>query len=389
MLKWPQMLMIGAANRNVGKTELACRLIERLAGEGSVYGVKITVIRDESGGCPRGGEGCGVCTSLFEPYEITSESQRDTGKDTSRMLAAGADEVLWLRVHIAELEKGVAALRERVPANVPVICESNTARNAIEPGLFLIINKAGEEPEKEHCVKLSPLSDRQLFFHGDGWDVEPDQLFFDGKTWQLKERACGIILAGGKSKRFGTDKALVDIDGKPMIEIIARKLKEIFPQVLVSTNNSGAYDFLELDCVPDRETGCGPLMGIVSCLEKSDFDLNFVTACDIPYSDARLIRRMLCLADGYDAVIPSSGEGLYEPLFAVYRKAVIRPALDILERGGRRIVELFEHSKVSILTDEDTTLLKNINTREDYDILLKGCPLVGDRPFCENREEQA
>ena len=100
MLKAPHMLLIGAAGRNTGKTEFACTLLRRFSTLQSITAIKITVIRsDESrGSCPRGGSGCGVCSSLEGEYDITEETDRDGSKDTSRLLRAGANHVFWLRV---------------------------------------------------------------------------------------------------------------------------------------------------------------------------------------------------------------------------------------------------------------------------------------------------
>ncbi|MDY0004971.1 MAG: hypothetical protein RBU30_26970, partial [Polyangia bacterium] len=151
MISCPNVLLIGAAGRNVGKTELACEVIRRHAPARQVVGVKVTVIRERGGVCPRGGEGCGVCTSLEEPFSITRESSIDGVKDTSRMLRAGAREVLWLRVRHEHLGEGMRALIERIPAGALVVCESNSAREAIAPGLFLVVRRAGAQEIKPSC----------------------------------------------------------------------------------------------------------------------------------------------------------------------------------------------------------------------------------------------
>ena len=63
----PNVLLLGAADRNVGKTEFACQVIRRHAPRWPVYGVKVTPIRGDGAACPRGGNGCGVCSTLSEP----------------------------------------------------------------------------------------------------------------------------------------------------------------------------------------------------------------------------------------------------------------------------------------------------------------------------------
>ena len=96
--------MIGSAGANVGKTELACALIKKLGRTTDITGIKVTTIRAKDGECPRGGQGCGVCSSLDEDFDIMEETDSDTEKDTSRLLAAGAKRVFWLRVMKQRLE---------------------------------------------------------------------------------------------------------------------------------------------------------------------------------------------------------------------------------------------------------------------------------------------
>ena len=97
MLKLQNMLLIGAADRNVGKTSFACSIIKKYSDSLPVVALKITVIKEKDGKCPRGGQGCGVCTSLSSDFLITEEFNSASGKDTSKMLVAGATKVFWLR----------------------------------------------------------------------------------------------------------------------------------------------------------------------------------------------------------------------------------------------------------------------------------------------------
>ncbi len=179
----PTMLMIGAAGRNVGKTEFACALIRRLASRRDVVGVKITTIREEGGACPRGGAGCGVCASLQGAYLVTEETDPASGKDTARMLKAGASRVLWLRVCHANLEEGVRALMDLLPGDAPIVCESNSAREVIKPGYFVIIRDKKSKTIKESCQRVLALADRQILFDGAGWDTQPSGLLFDHGQW--------------------------------------------------------------------------------------------------------------------------------------------------------------------------------------------------------------
>ena len=93
----------------------------------------------EKDACPRGGKGCGVCSSLEGEYCITDEVNAPADKDTARLLAAGASKVFWLRTLKTHLHEGFSALLERVEPDSMLVCESNSLRQVVEPGIFLMV----------------------------------------------------------------------------------------------------------------------------------------------------------------------------------------------------------------------------------------------------------
>ncbi len=181
----------------------------------------------------------------------------------------------------------------------------------------------------------------------------------------MRSDVAAIILAGGMSQRMQRDKSMLPIEGVPMIERIHGQLRPHFQQTLVSANDVEKYAFLGTRVVPDSIAGLGPLMGIASALEASRYDLNFVTACDMPDVNMALVRRMLREAEDFDAVVPIDG-GLIEPLFAVYRKSVIGAFQDVLAQGKRRIRDAFDACRINYLDITAAGPLKNLNTRQDY-----------------------
>jgi hypothetical protein len=123
------MIMIGATGRNTGKTEMACRLIKKFISSYTVIALKVTTIKETDGKCPRGGEGCGVCSALDGNYLLTEEGTDNPKKDTGKMRAAGAHKVYWLRVKKECLTKGIETFLKLI-SNGPdkiVICESNSS----------------------------------------------------------------------------------------------------------------------------------------------------------------------------------------------------------------------------------------------------------------------
>lgn len=367
MIVCPGMVLIGAAARNVGKTQFACDLIRDRASEGVVVGVKITAVQDEGAACPRGGSGCGVCGSLTAGYEIAEETRVGGGKDTERMLDAGAAQVFWLRVHPEHLEEALEDLLRQIPRQAAIVCESNSARTVLEPGVFLVIRGKGSSAVKPSCQAVVEYASRVVSFDGKGWDFSPGRVVFANGRWLIRQDATAIILAGGQSLRMGMDKSLLPVVGEPMVQHIARQLLPAFDELLIGANDLEKFGFLNISVVPDLEPNQGPLMGLLSCLERSSHDLNFVTGCDMPKVDLGLVQKMFQVADGHDIVMPRWPSGKFEPLFALYRKSVIDPARIVLGQGGRRIAHLFDHVKVKFVTLSETDSLHNLNTLEDYE----------------------
>jgi len=303
MIRLDGMLMIGSTGANVGKTELACTLLRRLGKQQEIIGIKVTTIEDADGSCPRGGEGCGVCSSLDGAFLITEEMQRDSGKDTSRLLSAGAKRVFWLRVQKEHLEEGLTALLDVIGPYAVCICESNSLRRVVEPGLFLMVKGVQTKHWKDSARELRKYAQKVVVSDGRRFDLNPDRIELIEGKWRLADESnCGskglsinataIVMAGGESRRMGRDKSLLAVGGHPIIQSICEQLRGHFGEILISANEPEKLAFLGLNVVPDRIPGQGPLMGIACALEASRSNLNFVVAGDIPQE-----RRRCCDSD--------------------------------------------------------------------------------------------
>lgn len=378
MLACPNMLLIGAAGRNVGKTELACELIRQFAPQRPVFGIKVTCVHERNSACPRGGVGCGVCSSLNQPFCITDEEDSLGPKDTSRMLRAGAPRVLWLRVLRDHLEAGLTAVLDAIPPDTLVVCESNSARLAVEPGVFLIVRQSGCAEVKPSCATVLPLADALLDFHGidRGWSLPVNRIRVAGSRFVLEPEATAIILAGGESTRMGSDKSLLDLKGCPMIAKVAEQVS-FFPEILISANDATKYGFLPYPVVADKSPGMGPLMGLACSLERASHDLCFVTGCDTPQIDPGFIVTLLSRSQDYDAVVPRLPSGQIEPLLAVYRKSVAPRARQLLATGQRRVLALLDDVRTCYIPFEPPRWYRNLNTPQDYQGWLTQKPSSG------------
>ncbi len=387
MIKLDGMLMIGSAGANLGKTELACAILRKFGKKGDIIGIKVTTIKDTNGQCPRGGEGCGVCSSLDGVFCITEEIDSSSVKDTARLLTCGAGRVFWLRVIKEHLVEGVTALLDVIDPDAACVCESNSLREVVEPGLFFMVTGRDVKTWKDSARQVREYADRIVVSNGKGFDIDLDEIEIVGGKWRMRQsckrgwkgpgttaKATAIILAGGRSSRMGADKSLLPVDGQPIIESICERLAGRFDQMLISANEPEKLAFLGLEIVPDRIPGQGPLMGIASAMEASSNDLNFVVACDIPHIHIGLVEKMLAEADtsGADVVVPTTGSEAYEPLFAVYRKSALVAINKVLASGGRRISDIFALCRVKYVRLTDTEWLRNLNTPAEYEEFRKG-----------------
>jgi molybdopterin-guanine dinucleotide biosynthesis protein A len=383
MNKLDGMLLIGSAGANVGKTQLACALINKFGKDQDIVGIKVTTITAKDAQCPRGGWGCGVCSSLEGDFCIMEETGSSSGKDTARLLAAGASRVFWLRVMETHLKEGTVALFDIIGPDAISVCESNSLRQVIEPALFLMVEGRHLKEWKSSAWNVKEYADRIVTSNSDGFDFDIDRVKLTNGKWTMLEEATAIILAGGRSRRMGVDKTMLPISNKLMVETICEQLRGSFSQILISTNESEKLAFLGLEIVPDKIPGQGPLMGIASALEASANERNFVVACDIPYIDLRCVRRMLAEADRADIVVPkhkskSKGskaredtEGNYEPLFAIYRKSALEPINEVLSSGQRKISDVFGRCKVKYTELPLPEWFANLNTTDEYEEFRK------------------
>jgi molybdopterin-guanine dinucleotide biosynthesis protein A len=268
------------------------------------------------------------------------------------------------------LKDGMRALLDIIEPDAVTICESNSLRQVVEPGLFFMVRRREQEKYKNSARDVKEHADSIIVTDPGGFDFDLNRIKLIDKKWKLKEKATAIIMAGGNSSRTGADKSMLQIKGRPIIEHICDQLRGTFKQILISTQEVDKYTFLGCNCIPDKMPGQGPLMGIASALEASASELNFVVACDIPHIDIRFVRKMLAESQGADMVIPTTGNEKYEPLFAIYNKSALTIIHQALSSGKLKIIDAFAHGKVKYIKLE-AKHFTNLNTMAEYEEFRK------------------
>lgn len=136
MIPQRELLIVGGTGRDVGKTELVCRLIAAFGDRYPIYGLKVSAIY------PDELQHHGHHTKDELRGSLYRETNAETHKDTARMLRAGAREVYYLREDGAKIGEGYALFRELLPAGALVVCESNSLAGIVRPALHIVVRGA-------------------------------------------------------------------------------------------------------------------------------------------------------------------------------------------------------------------------------------------------------
>ena len=193
-------------------------------------------------------------------------------------------------------------------------------------------------------------------------------------TEKLNMEYTAIILAGGKSSRFGKDKTLLEINGELIVESIVKKCKPLFSEIIVVSNHSGKFAINGAKEISDIFTSQGPLGGIHAGLKEAKNPVCFVTACDMPYFSLPLASYLLEQSEKSDVVVPRESGGHLQPLFAVYHKRVQQQIEEMLLENKRSILNLYDRVNVNYIeehcwkeiTNGSNDVFFNINDAKDF-----------------------
>jgi molybdopterin-guanine dinucleotide biosynthesis protein A len=189
-----------------------------------------------------------------------------------------------------------------------------------------------------------------------------------------------VILAGGKSRRMGTDKLSLRFGDETILTAVFGRFSAAFDHVYISVAASGERASIPVSLqIRDEYENCGPMAGLHAALKHTDGDGAFFVAADMPFADAKAALRIMELGSGHDVAIIRHANGYLEPLFAYYAKSML-PICERCLNGGRfSMLELLQDHDVDIRhitvneLDEywSDDLLFNINYPADYNGILR------------------
>ena len=194
-----------------------------------------------------------------------------------------------------------------------------------------------------------------------------------------------FVLAGGRSSRMGSDKAMLSVGEHTLLDralkavsLIATKVRIVGPR-----RRYAAYG----EVVEDIYEGCGPLGGIHAALSATDTDLNLLLSVDMPLMSSPFLEWLIQQANsGPEMITVPEADGGQQPLCAVYRKGILETVEQALNNADYKIGRLFAKVPTRIIAEEEITaagfpltIFRNINTPEEYDQLIRAT-LVSAEP---------
>ncbi|MCE5214727.1 MAG: molybdenum cofactor guanylyltransferase [Methanobacterium sp.] len=190
-----------------------------------------------------------------------------------------------------------------------------------------------------------------------------------------------IILCGGRGRRMGQDKGLIQFHEKPLILHVLETAQDIVQEIIIVLRDKNQYKqyikliednnfifkklTIAMDLIPDK----GPLIGIYTGLRLLSSDKGLILPCDSPFISSEFIGNILSFPDDYEALVPIWSDGMVEPLHAVYSKYVVEKIEKLIEEDIRDVKSLLEICKVKYVDvnslDDTGHSFMNLNEPDD------------------------
>jgi hypothetical protein len=172
------MLLISGSGRNCGKTTVACKIISEYAERGKIFGLKMTPHFHHTGNKQK-------VIATGPGFVIYQETDTESGKDTARMLLAGAEAVYFLQCTDSNMEKAFDCLEELLPKKAPVVCESGSLASVYKPALHILVTDNNPDFSKRSYVMNRNMADVILTQGERSFDLLIDQIEYSDNAWTI------------------------------------------------------------------------------------------------------------------------------------------------------------------------------------------------------------
>jgi hypothetical protein len=177
----PQMLIISGTERKSGKTTLVCNIIRKFSPHKSIIAFKITPHFHKN-------IKSGKVLIDNERLYIAEETDSSTGKDSSLMLKAGAQQSYFVMVTDDHLDEAFREIMAVISSDKLLICESGGLRHHVIPGLFFMMKKAGTVSLKPGAEQLMPFADQVITYDGKTIHFDINRIEIADNQWTLKQK---------------------------------------------------------------------------------------------------------------------------------------------------------------------------------------------------------
>jgi len=180
-----------------------------------------------------------------------------------------------------------------------------------------------------------------------------------------------ILMAGGQSRRMGSDKRFLEIQGESLLRRSLGILEEHFKRIIISANDPANLKSLGYPVIRDEWPDKGPIAGLASSLAAMQTDWAFVVAVDIPDINIDMIEEMAALRQGVVAVVPRGENQQLEPLFAFYHRSIGLKARRAIQSGELALHRFVRELPVAYLDLESGIEPGNLNEPGDVERFLR------------------
>lgn len=191
----------------------------------------------------------------------------------------------------------------------------------------------------------------------------------------------GVILAGGKSRRMGVEKAFIELGGSTIIERVMDTIGRVVSEIIIVANDLELFNHIKaqydgnipIEIVTDIYQGVGVLGGLHSGLYHAAGDSVFLCACDMPFINPDLVKFIVNVLDKNDAAVPIVNN-YFEPLLAAYSKGCLMSIERGIKRGERQMLSFYDDVKLRKINEwelraVDKSLHSFININSPKDLI--------------------